>query len=69
MKKVLRVLLALVLAISLYGQFHYLLPWHKPLVHPTFTEKLLGDHYRPYDVEPLDHNPNCVLYSDPCPLD
>jgi len=33
------------LAVSLYGQFHYLLPWHKPLTHPTFTEKLFGDHY------------------------
>ena len=31
--------------LSMYGTFHYLLPWHKPLTHPTFTEKLFGDRY------------------------
>lgn len=65
MKKLGKALLALVVAISLYGQFHYLLPWHKPLARPTFTEQYLGT----YDLAPMERNPNCVLYSDPCPLD
>ena len=65
MKKLGRILLGLVLAISLYGQYHYLLPWHKELTHPTFTEQYFGR----YDLEPMTTNPNCVLYSDPCPLD
>ena len=40
-----RVLAWLVLAVSAYGTVHPLLPWHEPLEHPTFTERLLGDRY------------------------